>query len=52
VPYYVPVGSRGVILRFGTLLTSVLGSVTYWRASRRRAAIPANPSFVLNVPDA
>lgn len=51
MPYYVPVGSRGVILRFGTLLTSLFGSFTYWRASRRRALLPINPVFTLNVPE-
>ncbi len=51
MPYYVPVGSRGVLLRFGTLLTSLLGSVTYWRHARRRALLPVNPAFTLNVPE-
>jgi hypothetical protein len=37
--FYVPVGRRGPILRFGALLTIVFGSVSYWRASRRRALV-------------
>jgi hypothetical protein len=51
MPYYVPVGPRGALLRFGTLLTTVFGSVTYWRATRRRALLPTNPVFTLNVPE-
>ena len=38
--YYVPLGPRGLILRFGTALIGVLGGVIYWRASRRRALLP------------
>lgn|GEM_PF-3102445 len=38
MPYYVPLGPRGLILRFGTMLIGVLGGFVYWRASRRRAA--------------
>lgn len=36
MPFYVPVGPRGVLLRFGTLMIGILGSLTYWRATRRR----------------
>lgn len=41
MPFYVPVGPRGVLFRIGTLLTGTLGSWVYWRACRcrRRAAI-------------
>jgi hypothetical protein len=35
--FYVPLGTRGVILRFGTMLLGVLGGVVYWQAARRRA---------------
>jgi hypothetical protein len=37
--YYVPLGPRGVILRFGTMLIGVLGGAVYRRASRRRLRI-------------
>jgi hypothetical protein len=35
--YYVPVGRGGVLFRFGMTVVRMLGSLTYWRASRRRA---------------
>lgn len=38
--FYVPLGPRGLILRFGTMLLGVLGGFVYWRASRRRARLP------------
>jgi hypothetical protein len=34
--FYVKLGPRGLIFRVGTILIGVLGSVVYWRASRRR----------------
>ena len=34
--YYVPLGPRGALLRIGTFLIGLLGSVTYGRAHRRR----------------
>lgn len=38
--YYVPLGPRGLMLRFGTALLGVLGGLVYLRASRRRALLP------------
>ena len=38
--YYVPLGPRGLILRFGTVLIGLMGRFIYWRASRRRALMP------------
>jgi hypothetical protein len=35
--FYVPVGPRGFLFRAGTLLTGVMGSVSYWWSSRCRA---------------
>jgi hypothetical protein len=40
VAFYVPLGPRGLILRVGTTLIGILGSLVYWRACRRRAANP------------
>lgn len=37
MPFYVPVGPRGLLFRFGTILTGVLGALCCWRADRRRA---------------
>lgn len=39
MPFYVPLGPRGVLFRIGTFLISVLGGWVYWRASRRRAGV-------------
>ncbi len=36
--YYVPVGAGGLFFRAGMAVTGMLGSLVYWRASRRRAA--------------
>lgn len=36
MPYYVPLGIRGVVLRVGTALIGVLGGLTYWWSSRKR----------------
>jgi hypothetical protein len=34
--FYVKLGPRGLVFRVGTIVIGVLGSVVYWRASRRR----------------
>ena len=36
--YYVPVGRGGVFFRLGMIVVGTMGSMVYWRASRRRAA--------------
>jgi hypothetical protein len=36
--YYVPVGAGGVFFRVGMAVTGMMGSLVYWRASRRRGA--------------
>jgi hypothetical protein len=36
--YYMPVGPGGVFFRVGMAVTGMMGSVVYWRASRRRGA--------------
>jgi hypothetical protein len=40
VAYYVPLGSRGILLRIGTSLIGVLNGWVYHRASRRRRLTP------------
>ncbi len=40
MPFYVPLGPRGLLFRVGTLLIGVFGSAVYWRASRKRGRIP------------
>lgn len=37
MPFYVPVGPRGIVFRVGMMMITVLGSWTYWRHWRRRA---------------
>ena len=34
--FYVPIGPRGIIFRFGTVLIGFFGSMVYRRAHRRR----------------
>jgi hypothetical protein len=34
--FYVPVGAGGTLFRVGSIVTGLLGSVVYWRASLRR----------------
>ncbi len=41
--YYVSVGALGVVFRIGMIATGMMGSLVYWRASRRRVA--ARPNF-------
>ncbi len=36
MPYYVPLGVRGLILHAGSWLTVLLGSSVYWLATWRR----------------
>jgi hypothetical protein len=36
--YYVPVGAGGVFFHVGMAVTGMMGSLVYWRASRRRGA--------------
>lgn len=44
MPYYVPLGVRGVILRVGAFFTGLLGSVVYWQGARRRAGAAGRPA--------
>ena len=36
--FYVALGPRGLLFRAGMIVIGVMGSVTYWRGSRRRPA--------------
>lgn len=51
--YYVPLGSRGILLRIGTRLIGIAGGMVYWRASRRRssAALPLPIALTVLVPE-
>jgi hypothetical protein len=40
MPFYVPVGSRGILFRLGMIWTGGLGSLTYWWTNCRRPVIP------------
>lgn len=45
MPFYVPLGSRGLIFRIGSFLTKIMGGVAYRKACRVRArAMVATPS--------
>lgn len=48
--FYVKLGPRGLIFRVGTILIGVLGSVVYWRASRRRGMM-VGPKLVTVLSD-
>jgi hypothetical protein len=51
VAYYVSLGSRGILLRLGTSLISVLGGLVYWRACRRRRLSPTPLSNMILLPE-
>jgi hypothetical protein len=40
VPYYVPLGPRGLLIRAGTFLLGVWGGVIYEVCRRRRGILP------------
>ena len=37
MPYYVPLGGRGLILNLGTRLVGALGAARYWNSHHSRA---------------
>ncbi len=39
MPFYVPVGPRGILFQFGMIWTGMMGSLTYWWTNRRRPVI-------------
>ncbi len=41
--YYVPLGPRGLIIRLGTFVIGLWGSVVYRLACRRRDWLPPTP---------
>ena len=45
MPYYVPVGLRGHLIRAGTFLLAAMGSAFYWWGSRRAPEPPATWEF-------
>ncbi len=46
--FYVRLGPRGLVFRFGTILIGALGSYVYWRASRRRGMmVPPGPAPIV-----
>ena len=36
MPFYVPLGPRGLIFQFGSLATGLMGGYVYWLAARKR----------------
>lgn len=49
--YYVKLGPRGALLRIGTFLIDILGSVAYFRSYRRRDHRAPNPTLTITIPD-
>ncbi len=45
--YYVTVGRGGPFFRISMVVTGILGSLVYWRASRRRAAAASETASIL-----
>lgn len=41
--FYVPLGPRGFVLRFGTFLIGILGGLAYRKAARRRQVAFTDP---------
>ena len=41
MPFYVPVGPKGIVFRLGTFLIAIVGPIGYWRSVRRRVAAAA-----------
>lgn len=50
MPFYVPLGPRGLIFRLGTLLVGVPAAWIYWRDSRRRILRPVPLTLPVVVP--
>jgi hypothetical protein len=47
VEFYVPLGARGALLRFGTFLIGIFGGLAYRKAARRRELMRSDPPFSL-----
>jgi len=45
VEFYVPLGTRGFLLRLGTIVIGIFGGVVYRQAARRRGLMPSNPAL-------
>lgn len=51
MPFYVPLGLRGVCFQVGTFLITVFGGLVYWRASRRRSLVALPLTLSFDLPD-
>ncbi|WP_165234204.1 hypothetical protein [Aquisphaera insulae] len=45
--FYVPLGCRGIVFRFGTFLIGILGGIAYRKAARRRSPAASDPAASL-----
>lgn len=52
MPFYVPLGPRGGVFRFGTFLIGIMGRVAYRKAYHRRNAVFMNPTLPPSMLDA
>ena len=50
MPFYVPVGPRGILFRLGMIWTGVMGSLTYWWTNHRGPVIPVPRSLPHAIP--
>jgi hypothetical protein len=51
VPFYVPLGPRGLIFRLGTFVIGIWGGVVYRMASRRRMMVPIHQPLTISLPE-
>jgi hypothetical protein len=51
VEFYVPLGPRGLLFRFGTFLIGIIGGLVYEAARRRRDLVHTNPSLAAGLPE-
>ncbi len=50
MPFYVPVGPRGILFRAGMIWTGGMGSLTYWWTNHRGPVIPVPRSLPHAIP--
>jgi hypothetical protein len=51
VAYYVPLGSRGILLHLGTSLIGFFGGLVYWTGSVRRRISGIPLSVAVELPE-
>lgn len=52
MPFYVPLGARGVLMWLGTQIIGITGGFVYWWASRKRGLTPLPLVVTVDPPQA